>query len=161
MSTPRPDQQHGPSVAGASGSRAFSGDVAAALGYPGSPPAVPNCLSDQALRRSIVGAGQFFSFLHPGRVWTVLLSYTVVSDSTFTPVARFAATIQTTIGGLPLAVVELSLGNVNHEAFDVCPVSYNGLPVTGGDGLTLTINGGVTVAGVQQEASAVVLYSIP
>jgi hypothetical protein len=161
MSTPRPDQQHGASVAGASGSRAFSGDVAAALGYPGSPAAVPNCLSAQALRRSLVGAGQFFSFTHPGRIWTVLLSYMVVSDNTFTPVAKFAATIQTTIGGLPLAVVELALGNINHENSGTCPVIYSGLPITGGDGLTLTINGGTTVPGVQQEASAVVLYSIP
>jgi hypothetical protein len=161
MTTPRPDQQHGPSVAGASGSRSGSGDLAAALSYPGSPPAVPNCLSAQALRRSIVGAGSFFTFPHPGRVWTVLLSYMVVSDNTFTPVAKFAATIQTTIGALPLAVVELGLGNVNHEAFDVCPVSYNGLPVVKGDGFTLTINGGTAVPGVQQEASAVVLYSIP
>lgn len=161
MSTPRPDQHRGAQLGGTAGSRSGSGDTAAALGFPGSPPAVPNCKSAQALRRALGGAGLFFTFPNAGRVWTVMLSYMVVSGSTFTPTAKFAATISTTLGGLPLAVVELALGNVNHENSGTCVVPYNGLPIIQGDGLTLTINGGVTVAGADQEASAVVLYSIP
>ena len=160
MTTPRPDQRHA-GHAGPGGSRAGSGDLAGALGYPGSPPAVPNCQSAQALRRTIAGSGQFFQFTQPGRIWTVMLSYTVVASGTFTGPARFAATIQTGLAQLPLAVVELSLATTTSQDSGVCPLAYNGLPVVGGDSLTLTINGGNTVAGVQQEASAVVLYSIP
>jgi hypothetical protein len=161
MTTPRPDQRHGATVAGASGSRSGSGDLAGALGYPGSPPAVPNCQSAQALRRGIAGSGQFFHFNQPGRIWTVFLSYTVVSRAGFAPPARFAATIQTSLNVLTLAVVQLSLSTATDHDSDTCPLSYNGLPVTGGDSIFLTVNGGLVVAGVDQEASAVVLYSIP
>ena len=161
MTTPRPDQQHIPGPAVAGGSRSGAGDMAGALGYPGSPPAVPNCQSAQALRRALSGAGTFFTFTAPARIWTVLLSYTVISGASFTPTAKFAATITTGLAALPLAVVELGLGAANHEDSDTCPVSYNGLPLVAGDSLILTINGGVTVAGADQEASAVVLYSIP
>jgi hypothetical protein len=135
--------------------------MAAALGYPGSPPAVPNCQSAQALRRALGGAGVFFTFTSPGRIWTVMLSYLVVSGGTFSGTAKFAATITTGLSGLPLAVVELALGAANHEDSGTCVVPFNGLPLVGGDSLTLTINGGVSVAGADQEASAVVLYSIP
>lgn len=161
MNTPRPDQRRAATVGGAAGSRSGSGDTAAALGFPGSPPAVPNCQSAQALRRSIAGSGTFAVFPRPVRIWTVVLSYAIVSDNTYAPVGRFAAVIQTTINALPLAVVQLSLGQTNHEASDTCAVPYAGLPIGAGDGLSLTINGGVVVAGVQQEASAVVLYSTP
>lgn len=160
MTTPRPDQRHGAAPT-AAGSRSGSGDMAAALGYPGSPPTALNCQSAQALRRGVGGAGTFFSFGSAGRIWTVMLAYTVVSDATFTPTAKFAATITTGLGALPLAVVELALGNVSHENSGVAVVQLPGLPLTGGDSLTLTINGGATVPGATQEASAVVLYSIP
>jgi len=160
MTTPRPDQRHGAKLT-AAGSRSGSGDMAAALGYPGSPAAVPNCQSAQALRRALGGAGTFFTFPTAGRVWTVMLSYMVVSGSTFTSTAKFAATITTGLGALPLAVVELGLGAANHEDSGSCVVQLNGLPLVGGDSLGLTINGGVSVAGADQEASAVVLYSIP
>jgi len=89
------------------------------------------------------------------------LSYMVVSGSTFTSTAKFAAIITTGLGALPLAVVELGLGAANHEDSGSCVVQLNGLPLVGGDSLGLTINGGVSVAGADQEASAVVLYSIP
>jgi hypothetical protein len=135
--------------------------MAGALSYPGSPPTVPNCLSAQALRRALGGAGTFFNFGGSGRVWTVMLSYTVVAGSTFAPTARFAATITTGLGALPLAVVELSLAAPSHEDSGGCVVPLNGLPLIKGDSLILTINGGVAVSGVDQEASAVVLYSIP
>jgi hypothetical protein len=136
--------------------------VAGALGYPGTPPAVPNCKSAQALRRAIAGSGTFFSFPQSGRIWTVLLAYTVVSFTGFTgSLTKFAATVTTQIGGLPLAVVELSLAAVNNHDSGVCALTYAGLPVVSGDGLILTINGGVVVPGADQEASAAVLYSIP
>jgi hypothetical protein len=161
MSTPRPDQRHAAHAAGPGGSRSGAGDTASALGYPGVPPAVPNCLSAQALRRTIAGAGAFYTFLGAGRIWTVLLSYTVNSFGSFVPPAVFAATIQTGLSSLPLAVVELSLAANPDKDAGTCPVSYNGLPVQRGDSLVLTINGGTVVSGANQEASAVVLYSIP
>jgi hypothetical protein len=160
MTTPRPDQRHTAHAAGPGGSRSGAGDTAGALGYPGVPPAVPNCQAAQALRRSILGSGAFFTFPGAGRIWTVILSYTVNSFGSFAPPAVFAATIQTS-AGLPLAVVELSLAALPDKDSGGCAVSYNGLPVTGGNALTLTINGGVVVGGANQEASAVVLYSIP
>lgn len=157
----RPDQRPVPGSAGTPGSRSGAGDLAGALGYPGVPPAVPNCQSAQALRRSPSGAGVFFTFPNAGRIWTVLLSYTVVSGAALAAQTRFAATVQTVTGGLPLAVVQLSLPSSPSHDSDTCPVSYNGLPVTQGDSLNLIINGGLAVAGTDQEASAVVLYSIP
>ena len=161
MTTPRPDQRHGAHAAGPGGSRSGAGDTAGALGYPGVPPAVPNCNSAQALRRTISGSGIFFTFPGAGRIWTVLLSYTVNSFGSFSPPGVFAASILTGLGGLPLAVVELSLAALPDKDSGTCPVSYNGLPVRQGDSLALNINGGVVVPGANQEASAVVLYSIP
>jgi hypothetical protein len=161
VTSPRPDQRHAPGRGGLGGSRSGAGDTAGALGYPGISPAVPNCNAARALRRSVSGAGVFFTFPAPGRIWTVLLSYTVVSGATFSGTAKFAATIQTVLGSLPLAVVELSLAAPNQAGAGVCPVSYAGLPLVTGDSLTLTINGGTVVPGADQEASAVVLYSIP
>lgn len=161
MTTPRPDQRHTPGHAGAAGSRSGSGDAAASLGYPGVPPAVPNCQSAQALRRSILGAGTFFTFPGPGRIWTVLLAYTVNSFGAFAAPVTFAASITTNISALTLNVVELSLAALPAAAWDSKAVPYNGLPIVQGDSLVLNINGGVAVGGANQEASAVVLYSIP
>jgi hypothetical protein len=159
--TPRPDQLHG-GRPGASGSRSGAAELAGSLGYPGTPPAVPNCTAAVALRRGVAGGGGFFAFPQAARIWTVMLSYTITSDTTYTPSAPvFAAFIELAAAPLPLAVVELSLADVKQHDSGVCPVSYNGLPVTAGDSITLTINGGVSVTGVRQEASAVVLYSIP
>jgi hypothetical protein len=115
-----------------------------------------------ALRRGVAGGGGFFSFPSAARIWTVMLSYAIVSDTTYTAAAPvFAALVELATAPLPLAVVELSLADVKQHDSGVCPVSYNGLPVLSGDTITLTINGGTTVTGVRQEASAVVLYSIP
>jgi len=161
MTTPRPDQRH-VGHAGAAASRSGSGDLAGALGYPGTPPAVPNCVAAQALRRGVAGGGNFFTFPQAARIWTVFLSYTVVSDTTYTAATPlFAAVVQLAAAPLPLAVVELSLAATSQHDSGTCPITYNGLPVLSGDSLNLTINGGLTVTGVRQEASAVVLYSIP
>jgi hypothetical protein len=90
-----------------------------------------------------------------------MLAYTVVAGTTFLTPARFAATITTAIASLPLGVVELSLATTNQHDSGICALQYNGLPLVGGDSLLLNINGGIPIIGADQEASAVVLYSIP
>lgn len=160
MTTPRPDQQHGASVAGASGSRSGSGDVAAALGYPGVPPAIPNCQAAQQLQANAAGAGLFFTFTAPGRIWQVLLAYTITSNNSFAlATTRTVATI--TAGTLPLAVVQLGVAGPDQADSGVSEPSYGGLPVVAGTSLTLNINNGLIVANLDQQASAIVLYSIP
>ena len=104
----------------------------------------------------------FFTFPGPGRIWAVSLAYTVSSQSTFAGGPVFLASfIQTVLSGLPLAAVELSLSAAlqNENGTGAPPIP--GLPVVGGESLTLNINGGSAVPGVVQEASAFVLYSIP
>jgi hypothetical protein len=162
MTTPRPDQFHRPHTGGPGGSRSGAGDLAASLGYPGVPPATPNCNAAVALRRAIGGSGTFFTFPEAGRIWVVTLSYTVVTAAGFsTAPQRFAAYIQTGLASVPLAVVELSLATTPDHDSDTSSPPYSGLPLVQGDSLELIINGGVAVGGVNQEASAIVLYSIP
>lgn len=104
----------------------------------------------------------FFTFPGPGRIWAVSLAYTVSSLSTFTgPPVFLASFIQTVLSGLPLAAVELSLSAALQNENGTGAPPLPGLPVVGGESLTLNINGGTVVPGVNQEASAFVLYSIP
>lgn len=161
MTTPRPDQRHAPHTGGPGGSRSGSGDISAALSYPGVPPAVLNYQSAQALRKTIIGAGTFFTFTTTARIWMVLLAYTVNSFGTFTAPQVFAATVTTGLAPITLNVLELSLAANPDKAYDSKAVPYNGLPVIQGDSLILNINGGLVVTGANQEASAVVLFSTP
>lgn len=159
----RPDQRHVRHSGGTGGSQSGSGDVAGALGYPGQPPAAMNLQPAQALRRAPIGGGTFFTFTAPSRIWTVVLSYTASTLSTYPAgsVTKLFAFIQTGIASIPLAPVELSLSNPGQNEHETVAPPLPGLPVTQGDQLILNINGGVSVPGIIQEASAIVLYSTP
>lgn len=160
MTTPRPDQQHGQNVAGASGSRSGSGDTAAALGYPGVPAATPNCKAAQAMQVNVGGSGAFFTFTAPGRIWQVILTYVITSNNSFTlATSRTLATV--TAGPNPIAAVQLGVAGPNQADSATSSPAYNGLPVTAGTSLAVTVNGGTVVPNLDQQASAVVLYSVP
>lgn len=152
-----------PHPGGVAGSHSGAGDVAGALGFPGQPPAALNLQPAQALRRAPGGSGLFFTFPAPSRIWVVILSYAVSSLGTYAAgtVTKLAAFVQTQIVAIPLAAVELSLSAPDQNEHDTSSPPLPGLPVQQGDSVILNINGGTVVAGVIQEASAVVLYSTP
>lgn len=159
--TPRPDQRHLASPGGTAGSRSGSGDTAAALGYPGVPPAVINCQSAQIVQQN-VGQPVFFTFTQPGRIWTVVLSYVITSNNSFgSPTARTFALIQTVVSGITLAVANIGIAGPSQHAEAICTPDVPGLPVIAGESLQLSVNGGSVVTNLDQQASALVLYSIP
>lgn len=166
MTTPRPDQAHIFGGSGAGGSRSGSGDMAASLGYPGVPPAVINCKTFSALKRSEVGSphtlGQFTA---PGRIWTVVLSYAVRAQTGFAGgpggTAAFFAAIETTLSGLSLATVNLGITTAGPIANGQSEPPIPGIPVVQGETIVLDVNSGASVTNALQFAGAIVYYSIP
>lgn len=159
--TPRVDQRLVTAAGAVPGSRSGSGELAGALGYPGVPPAVPNLLGATLLQRG-VSITSMFTFPQAGRIWQVVLSYAVTSNASFTlSTARTVATVQTVTSGLTLAVVQLGIANPNQHAEGTCPVAFGGLSVVPGETVRLNVNGGNTIAQMDQQASATMLYSIP
>lgn len=163
MTTPRPDQAHIFGGSGAGGSRSGSGDAAAASQYPGVPPAVINCKTFSALKRSELGSPHVLgTFTAPGRIWTVVLSYAIRAGATFTgqTVACFAA-IETNLSGLSLATVNLGLAAPSSVANGQSEPPIPGIPVVTGETILLDVNSGTSVGSVLQFAGAIVYYSIP
>lgn len=161
MITPRPDQQHSPHRSGTAGSRSGSQDTAAALGYPGVPPGVINCQAAVLLQQG-VGQPHFYTFTGAGRIWTVVLSFVVTANASFSLATyRSYAAIQTALSGLTLAAVNLGVAGPSQAANGQSEPPLNGLPVVQGESLILNVNGGTVIPQLDQTASAVVLYSIP
>lgn len=160
MTTPRPDQQHR-SARGVAGARSGSGDVAAALGYPGSPSSVQNCQTARAINRGTGGSPwTLVTFPGAARVWTVVLTFAVRATGAPGSTAYFAA-VETNISGLTLAIVNLGLVGTGQVDSGQSEPPIPGIPVTQGDSVILDVNGGVGVTGADQVASAIVYYSIP
>lgn len=128
----------------------------------GIPPAVPALQSAQRTRQGVTQVS-FKTFGSAGRIWRVRLASSVASDNTFTaatPPAQLIHDIETG-SGTTLAICEMSISGPNQTVPDGDSGTFNGLPVAQGDTLVLNVNNGVTVSGVVQRASALVLYSIP
>lgn len=158
---PRPDQRVIAAQGVTPGSRSGSGELAGALGYPGVPPAVPNMLGATVFQQG-VGVVQLFKFTAPGRIWTVILSFVVTSNASFTlSTARTVAAVQTATSGLTLAVVQLGVANPNQYDSGTCPISFGGLQVAPGETVRLNVNNNNGVVNMDQQASASMLYSIP
>lgn len=158
--TPRPDQRLIASPPYGLGSRSGAGDLAGALGYPGIPSAVVNCQSAQLLHQG-TGVVSFFTFTAPGRIWTVALSYVITSNPSFSlATAKTYAQVKTSTG-LTLAAIDLGVANSKQAANGQSEPPIPGLPVTQGTSLILDINGGTLITNLDQQASAIVLYSIP
>lgn len=161
MTTPRPDQRHMISGSSSAGSRSGSGDQAAANQYPGVPPAVINCQSAQIIQQN-VGIPTFFTFTNPGRIWTVVLSYVITSNASFfLSTVRTFALVTTAISGTTLAIANIGVAGPSQHAEAICEPNIPGLPVVKGESLALSVNGGTTVPQLDQQASVLVLYSIP
>ena len=161
MTTPRPDQSHVAGFPGMAGSRSGSADLAAGLGYPGIPPAALNMLSDQKLR-SGAGVTAFHTFSAPARIWSVSLSYAILTDGTFPAGAVFVdSLVSTVLGGVALATVQLGLSVANQHAELQTDRVLPGLAVTKGESVQLAVNNGAVISGMFQRASALILYSVP
>ena len=159
--TPRVDQRLVVPAGAVPGSRSGSGELAGALGYPGVPPAVPNLLGATKLQQGVTVVSMF-TFPQAGRIWQVILSYAVTSNSSFgLATVRTVATVQTVTSALTLAVVQLGIANPNQHAEGTCPSAFSGLPVVPFETVRLNINNGTLVPQMDQQASASLLYSIP
>lgn len=160
---PRPDQKATPGVPAAPGSRSGAGDVAGALLYPGVPAAVPNCKSAQILHQGVSTPVPFFTFPAAGRIWAVSLSYVITSNPSFTlATARTYAVVTVSPASITLpGAIDLGVAGPKQVTNAQSQLSLPGLPVTAGQSLILSVNGGALVANLDQQASAVVLYSIP
>lgn len=163
MTSPRPDQHHRGSAGSLAGSRSGSGDLAAALGYPGSPAAVQNCQTFSTLRRGVSGSPfTLGTFSAAGRIWTVVLSFSARTDSAFAPgTAGVYASVLTNIGGLTLATVNLGISAPSQVANGQSEPPIPGIPVRLGESVLLDVNNAVTVPDLLLLTSAVVFYSIP
>ncbi len=141
----RPDQRAIAGGGGVSGSRSGAGDLAGALGYPGVPGAVPN-LQGASLFQQNVSRPTLYTFTGAGRIWLVILTYTITSNNGFPvagqqPTVRTVAALQATLNPLTLAAV--------------------GLPVVSGESLVLSVGNVGVVPAVDQQATVSMLYSIP
>jgi len=104
----------------------------------------------------------FFTFPKAARIWTVTLSYVITSNASYSlATSRTYARIVTDPGLVTLAIVNLGIANQNQHSEGQSEPPLTGLPVTEGESLVLDVNGGTTVPQMNQQASAVVLYSIP
>lgn len=162
MTTPRPDQLPIGSPGMMPGSMSGAGDLAGALGYPGVPPAVPNLSSAEAIQQNVSASVVLFTFPSAGRIWSVVLSYVITSNPSFSlSTIRTYARIYRNPGGT-LAIVQLGASNAKQAlAGQSEPQIVGGIPVTAGTSLILDVNAGNLVTNMDQQASAVVLYSIP
>ena len=161
MTTPRPDQRHAPGHAGTAGSRSGSGDLAASLGFPGSPATVQNIQTARQVNRGTGGSPwNLVTFPSPARLWAVVLTFAVRATGTPGSTACFAA-VETNISGLTLAIVNLGLVNTGQVDSGQSEPPIPGIPVTQGDSVILDVNGGLGVTGADQVASAIVYYSTP
>lgn len=163
MTTPRPDQSHAGHQSVSAGSRSGAGDIAGALGYPGSPAAVQNMQTAAALKRGVTGSPWvLITFTAPARIWTVVLSYAIRTDSAFAPgTAGVFAAVETLIGGLTLATVNLGLAAPSTQANGQSEPPIPGIPVTQGESVILDVNGGTDIPNLLQFAGAIIFYSIP
>ena len=162
MTTPRPDQQLVTGPPGGLGSLSGAGDLAGALGYPGVPPAVPNCAGASLIQRDVGSWTLLPAIPGAGRLWDVSLFYNITSNNSFAvSTVRTYARIVTNPGGVTLAVVNLALANPNQVTVGSAGLNLPALPVTGGTSLLLDVNNQTVVANVVQQASCLVLYSIP
>lgn len=160
--SPRPDQRAIAGPGAASGSRSGTGDIAAALGYPGVPPAVPNCQGADLFQQGVVGAALLLLFPVPSRIWTLILTYVITTNGSFaTNTARTIAYVQTTKSNLVLASVQLGVGGPSQHDSGTCSVSFNGLPVVAAETVYLNVNGGNVISNLFQQATVSMLYSTP
>lgn len=158
---PRPDQRVITGTSTTPGSRSGSGELAGALGYPGVPPAVPNMLGATVFQQG-VGNVQLFKFTQPGRIWTVILTFAITSNASFSlSTSRTVAAVQTATSGLTLAVIQLGVANPNQHAEGTCPISFGGLQVVPGEIVRLNVSNGTGITNLDQQASATMLYSLP
>lgn len=162
MTTPRPDQHLIPAAASGSGSLSGAGDLAGALGYPGVPPAVPNCQGASLIQKDVGNWTLLPPIPGAGRLWVVSLSYVITSNNSFSiSTQRTYARIITNPGNVTLAVINLAVANQNQVTVGQAEPNLAALPVTGGTSLHLDVNNSALVTNVVQQASCLVLYSIP
>lgn len=139
---------------------ASGGTIAQEAQQRGIPPAVPSLSSAQRTRQGVSQVA-FKTFGGAGRIWRVRLASSVASDNTFSGApAQLIHDIETG-SGTTLAVAELSISGPLQSVPGGDSDLFNGLPIANGDTLILNVNNGVSVSGVTQRASALVLYSIP
>src|SRR5690348_18138600 len=94
---PRPDQRLLTTAGFPAGSRSRSGEFAGAFAYPGVPPAVPNLQGAQIINQN-VQVTNFFTFPAAGRIWQVVLSYSVVTNNSFSlATAKSYAAVETAV----------------------------------------------------------------
>jgi hypothetical protein len=157
---PRPDQRQSAAMPGSPGSRSGAGDIAGALGYPGIPAAVPNQQQFRS-RRQPAGVYTLGTFTAPGRIWTVILSYFVSTDDTYSGTTNTFAEVDTAISGISLGVVELGASDKDQGFAGQSNQGFGGMPVLQGESVILNVSGGATTPHLTQRASVIVLYSIP
>jgi hypothetical protein len=114
--------------------------------------------------QSGVANPQIVAFPDAGRVWAVMLSYTITSNASFfLSTVRTVASVQLIIGAtnLTLAVVQLGVADPNQHAEGSMAISYPGLPTVLGTSIRLNVNNGNVIPQCDQQASVSVLYSLP
>jgi hypothetical protein len=126
----------------------------------GTPPFVPSLKSATQIRQS-TGVNTFFTFGSAGRIWAVALSYFTTTNNSYSVSTSQTYAAVETQSGLTLGIVELGAADPNQGFSGQSNLTFNGLPLAGGDKLILDVNNGTVVANLNQRASAVVLYSIP
>ena len=161
----RPDQRAIAGGGGVSGSRSGAGELAGALGYPGVPSAVPNCQGVSLFQQN-VSRPTLYTFTGAGRIWLVILTYTITSNNGFPvagqqPTVRTVAALQATLNPLTLAAVQLGIAGPSQHAEGTVAVPYPGLPVVSGESLVLSVGNVGVVPAVDQQATVSMLYSIP
>jgi hypothetical protein len=162
MTSPRPDQRVPAGAGVVPGSRSGSGELAGALGYPGVPSAVPNCLGAALFQQTAASTPTIVTLPESGRIWLVDLSYVITSNNSFSlATSRTVCAVQAAVSGLTLATIQLGVSGPNQHDSGQKATGFPGLPLVKGESLILNVNNGNVVTDLDQQASVSVLYSIP
>lgn len=124
-------------------------------------PLAPNFQTALARRHNETSPQLVFSFPAAAHIWSAVLTFTIVTNSTFTPAITKCFADLSTGSNLGLLTLELGVANVNDHDSNAVSNIWNGLAVAQNDTLILNINNATTIANLNQQASCIVGFSIP
>ena len=124
----------------------------------GMAPSVPNVTSGESILQP-PSVAAFYTFTAAGRIWGATVSYAMGSSGGTGSNQGYARVrIQ---GSTTLAIVECCVVGAPSADSNTSDQSYNGIPVPKGTKIQLDVNNNVTIAGVVQRASGLVVVSMP
>jgi len=155
----RPDQRVIPTAPGTvPGSRSGSPEAALSLQQTGVPPLVPGLKTAQKLHQNV----GIFNILAPAQdifVWGCILSSSIDTNASFSLATAATFAVVQTASGITLGVVELAVGGPNQAANGQSPPLMFGIPISAGDVIQLSVNGGTPITNLNQNASAIVFHT--